>query len=270
MVIPGQKGDQGADPEDGQHGGVLVVARTTAADGKHDRAQEAPGGAEDEKGCRFHVAEADDIGEGVLRKAGDQKEDEGDRNTPVLHEVIVLLDDLGVDNLFHERHSEPAGQQKSEPRADRKADRGVDRPQDGAVEIPPDEAVELARNRRDQDLDDLEADEDHNGERAEGVDKMDDFFPADEESVEVVIKEKENADEDQCKQERNFKDGISVHGSVTGLTVDLFSPGRTQRRDPSAPCPFAGTDSAYRLTKGSAIVKRDIFTEIFLDKQNKA
>jgi hypothetical protein len=90
---------------------------------------------------------------------------------------------------------------------------------------------------------------------------MDDLLPADEESVEVVMKEKENADEDQCKQERNFKDGISVHGSVTGLTVDLFSPGSTQRRDPSAPCPFAGTDFLYKLTKGPAIVKQDIFKQ---------
>jgi hypothetical protein len=88
---------------------------------------------------------------------------------------------------------------------------------------------------------------------------MDDFFPADEESVEVVMKEKENAGEDQRKQERNFKDGISVHGSVTGLTVDLFSLGSTQRRDPSAPGPFAGKDLPCKLTKRSAIVKRDIW-----------
>ena len=54
---------------------------------------------------------------------------------------------------------------------------------------------------------------------------MDDLFPADEESVEVVMKEKENTGEDQRKQERNLKDVVSVHGSVTGLTVDLFSRG---------------------------------------------
>jgi hypothetical protein len=88
---------------------------------------------------------------------------------------------------------------------------------------------------------------------------MNDLLPADENGIEVVMEEKENADEDQRKQERNLNDVVSVHGSVTGLTVDLFFPGSTQRRDPSAPCPFAGTDFPYKLTKGSAIVKRDIW-----------
>jgi hypothetical protein len=87
---------------------------------------------------------------------------------------------------------------------------------------------------------------------------MDDLFPADEESVEVVMKEKENAGEDQCKQERNLKDVVSVHVSETGLTVELFFPGSMQRRDTSAPCPFAGTELPYKLTKGPAIVKQDI------------
>jgi hypothetical protein len=87
---------------------------------------------------------------------------------------------------------------------------------------------------------------------------MGELPPAEEEAVEVVMEEKENAGEDKRKQERNLKDVISVHGSVTGLTVDLFFPGSTQRRDPSAPCPFAGKDLPCKLTKGSAIVKRDI------------
>jgi hypothetical protein len=90
---------------------------------------------------------------------------------------------------------------------------------------------------------------------------MEDLPSADEKGIEVVMEDKENAGEDQYKQDRNFKDGSSVHGSVTGLTVDLFFPGSTQRRDPSAPCPFAGKDLPCKLTKVLAIVKRDIFKQ---------
>ena len=111
----------------------------------------------------------------------------------MLHEVVVLLDDLGVDHLFHERQAEPAGKDKGEPRADGEPDRGIERAQDGAVQIPPDKAVDFARNRRDDHLKDLEADEDHHGEGAEGVDEMDDLLPADKEGIEVVIEKQENA-----------------------------------------------------------------------------
>ena len=216
MVIPGQKRDQNADSEDGHHGGILVVACATSAHGEHDRAQEPSGGAEDEKGCRLHVAEADDVGEGVLREAGDQKQDEGDRNAPVLHEVIVLLDDLGGDDLLHERQAEPAGQQKGKPGADGKTDRGIERPQDGSVEISADETADLSGNRRDQDLKDLETDKNYYGEGAEGTYESGELPPAEEEAVEVVMEEKENAGEDQPQQDQYFYDGISVHDSVTG------------------------------------------------------
>ena len=146
---------------------MMVVARVAAADGKHDRSHEASGGADDQKDGHLHAAEADDVGEGILGEAGDQKEDEGDRNAAVLHEVIILLNDFWTDDPFDKRHSEPSGQQKREPRADREADRRVDRSQNGSVEIPADKAVQLARNRRYQNLDDLKADEDHHREGAE-------------------------------------------------------------------------------------------------------
>ncbi|MBN2438198.1 MAG: hypothetical protein JXL20_06300 [Deltaproteobacteria bacterium] len=90
---------------------------------------------------------------------------------------------------------------------------------------------------------------------------MNDLLPADEKVIEVIMEEKENAGEDQRKQERNLKDVVSVHGLVAGLTVDLFFPESTRCRDPFASGPFAGADFKHKLTKGPAIVKQDIFKQ---------
>jgi hypothetical protein len=258
VIIPGQKRDQDADSEDGHHGAILVVACATSAHGEHDGAQEPPGGAEDEKSCRLHVAEADDIGEGVLREAGDQKQDEGNRDAAVLHEVIVLLDDLGGDDLLYERQSEPAGQQKGKPGADGKTDRGIERSQEGSVEISADETADLSRNRRDQNLKDLDADENHDGEGAEGAYELNELSPVEEEAVEVVIKEKKNTGEDQRQQQRNSYDGISVHDSVTGYPLILLPRKSLQRREHSAPRASDRQGFQHSITKGRVIVKRDI------------
>lgn len=215
MVVICQKHEQGADPENGQHGDILVIAGVVSADGEHGGAQEPSGGADKEKDRGLHVAESDDIGKGVLGKTGDQKEDEGDKGSPVLHEVIVLLDDLGVDDLLHKGQAEPAGKEEGEPRTDGKADCGIKRPQDGTVEVAADEAVDLTRDRRHDDLEDLEADKDQNGEGAERSHEVNQPLPADEEDIEVVMEEKDNTSEDQQEQDRNFKDGMLIHGSAT-------------------------------------------------------
>ena len=175
---------------------VLAVACTVSADGEHDGAQETPGRADDQEGRGLHAAEADQVGEGVLGKPGDQKKDEGDEYSPVLHEIIVLLDDLRADHPFHERQAEPAGEDESDPRAEGKPDRGVEGTQNGAVEIPSDKAVDFAGNRCHDHLEDLETDEDHHGEGAERVDEVDEFPSADEEAVEVVIEKQENGGDD--------------------------------------------------------------------------
>jgi hypothetical protein len=253
MIITGQSYDQSACPENGRHRDILVIAGTVAADGEHDCAQETPGCAENQKGCGLHVAEADQVGEGILGKSGDQKKDEGDEYSPVLHEIIVLLDDLRVDHPFHERQAQPAGEYESDPRADGESDCGVEGAQNGAVEIPSDKAVDFAGNRCNDHLEDLETDEDHHGEGSERVDEVDDFSPADEEGVEVVIEKQENNGDEQGKQDRYFDDGVFIHRSVT---IVLSLPGESFPPRPCARIRF--TRSSVKLTKQPEIVKQDI------------
>jgi len=169
---------------------VLLVSQHVAADGQHGGSQEPPQGGNDEKHPHRHMAEADYVAQGVLGKAGDEKQDEDHPAPLVFHEVVVFLKDCGADGLFHKGQAQPAGQRKGEPGADGKGDGGIDRAGDGAVDVAADEAGHFPGNRCEQDLEDLQADEHQHRQGTEGIDEIDGLVSVREELDKIVMNEK--------------------------------------------------------------------------------
>lgn len=143
-----------------------------SADGEHDRPEEAADDRHEEKGVGAHMAEPHDIAEGILREAGDQKQDKGHQFPLMFHKIVVLLKDARTDGLLDKGQTQPTGQDKGQPGADGQSDRRIDGSQEGAVDITADESRYFPGDGGKQDLQYLEPDKDDNGKGAERIDEF--------------------------------------------------------------------------------------------------
>jgi len=171
-----------------------------SADGKQNGSRQPANRGNNEK-CRYcHVTQPHDVAQAVLRESGDEKEDEGDKDPAVFHDVVVFFDNIRFYYPFHKRKAKYPGKEKSKPRTDGEADGGIDRAHEGAIEVTADEAGDFSRYRGCYNLQDLKEYENKLVIRMIGIDEGDRLLLVDKIDIEVIMKKtigsKSNQDEE--------------------------------------------------------------------------
>src|SRR5574337_2193737 len=116
-------------------------------------------GAEQEEGAKRQRTGTKDVTQKVFRKAGDEKEEEGDPLSCSSREEEEHLVGLGCNEPTSEMVSQPTTHAEGEARADGEADHGIDEAWKRSEEIAANDARRLTRDRCNDDLEGLEPDE---------------------------------------------------------------------------------------------------------------
>jgi hypothetical protein len=136
---------------------------------------------------RLHVAETHYVTEIIFGKTGNEKQKEGNEETAVFQEVIVLFNNRGLYNPLHKGQSKEPGKREGYPGADSKTNGGINRTQKSAVNIPADKTGDFTGYRGCYHLQDLKANEDNFIIRMEGVNERDSSALTREVYIEVIM-----------------------------------------------------------------------------------
>jgi len=127
--------------------------------------------------------------------------------------VVVFADNLWADKLFHEGKAKCPGKGERNPGTDAQTDCGIDGSQGDSIKISSYETGHLSGNGSNQDLKNLKRDEDNNGQRTKGINKLNDFVSINKKSIEVEMNDKKSG----CRNEHKEDDqsgNVFVHQTI--------------------------------------------------------
>src|SRR5215813_1574050 len=160
-IVVNRQTERADEGEEGDGVDVLLIPHVRAEVGRDPRAREAPESRDHGEQPERHGTDPEEIRDDVLRKAGDQIEDETEDRALGLEDEVqpvpVVLGQPRPDQRLAPLPSDPEAQE----RADREPDRRVDHAPEGAEEGTTDRTRDLAGDRRNDHLQGLDGDEHH-------------------------------------------------------------------------------------------------------------
>ena len=184
-----------------------LVAHVGPAQRQQNRPQQPPGHRHRQKIAQAHVPKTEEVAQDVLGKAGNQKHQKRQKQTLVLHHVVVAPQRLGAHDGLDQRPPHPSRQQECRPGTEGKADRRQHHAPERPEHQPADETGRLARYRRGHDLQRLQADKNKSGIGHVTIDELEQPLAV-EEQVEQPgrVQQQPEADHESCQQQQRRED----------------------------------------------------------------
>lgn len=146
-----------------------VAVDVFAGEAEKQQAGQPPQEGHEHEGGDGEPGKAGDKADRVVRKRGQQEDEEEDGEAAFLGQVVELREVIGLDEALDEPPPEQTRQPDGQEGPGGEADDGVDGPPEGTEERPAHYARQLTWYGGDQHLESLQGHKDEGGERAEGI-----------------------------------------------------------------------------------------------------
>src|SRR5659263_91880 len=139
-VDDGQEDDDHRRAAEQEETVILVVSQERSPEREQHGPEKTPRGGDGEELQRGEMAQPKDIAEVIFREPGNQEQQEDEKRTFVVEQVVEPLHRLRVDELLGQGSTEETREAEGEERSDRQSDGGEHNSNDGPVEVPSEDA----------------------------------------------------------------------------------------------------------------------------------